>query len=169
MALAWCTQAPRGTSDIDVNLFVPPAQLRTVLAALPAAVTWTDRQVDQLDRHGQARLSWANTPVDIFLSTTPFHETAMRRVHIEPFAGRMIPFLSCGDLAVFKAFFDRRRDWADLEDMITAGSLDIDAVIDVLTEHLGADDGRIATLRSLQREIRPMADVDEAQTSRTAP
>ncbi len=28
-----------------------------------------------------------------------------------------LPFLSCPDLAVFKVFFNRTKDWADLEAM----------------------------------------------------
>ncbi len=107
----------------------------------------------QLRRDGQTRLYWATTPVDVFLNTTGFHESAVDRVSLEPFAGEMLPFLSCFDLAVFKAFFDRRRDWADLEDMLRAGSIDVDAVIDALTTYLGADDERIVKLRDLEREL----------------
>lgn len=39
--------------------------------------------------------------------------------------------LSCADLAVFKAFFNRTKDWADLEEMRSAGTLDVDGVIGV--------------------------------------
>ena len=69
----------------------------------------------------------------------------------EPFNGHEIPFLSCRDLAVFKAFFDRTKDWADLEEMQTAGTLDIEAVAGVLVRYLGADDHRVARLVSLDR------------------
>jgi hypothetical protein len=65
----------------------------------------------------------------------------------------MIPFLGCSDLAVFKAFFDRRRDWADIEDMLTARSVDVGAVAAALAEHLGSDDGRIAKLRAIEHEV----------------
>lgn len=57
-----------------------------------------------------------------------------------------IPFLSCSDLAVFKAFFDRTRDWADLEDMAAAGTFDVDRVTGVLVRYLGPDDERVARL-----------------------
>ena len=60
-----------------------------------------------------------------------------------------MPFLDCGDLAVFKAFFDRTRDWADLEAMAEAGTLDVEAVVGVLARHLGADDHRIERLLTL--------------------
>ncbi|HEV3225383.1 MAG TPA: hypothetical protein VGZ52_01055 [Acidimicrobiales bacterium] len=149
LALAWCTRQPRGTSDIDVNVFASRTNVRRVLAALPPEVVATRSEVRQLERDGQARLHWDTTPVDVFLNTTPFHGAAATRSRAEPFAGEMVPFLSCFDVAVFKAFFDRRRDWADLEDMLAAGALDVDAVVVTLTEHLGPNDERIARLRSL--------------------
>ena len=50
---------------------------------------------------------------------------------------------------MFKAFFDRSRDWADLEEMLDAGSLDVDAVLGVLTRYLGGADHRVDRLRRL--------------------
>ena len=41
-----------------------------------------------------------------------------------PFATGFIPVLDCTDLAVFKAFFARTRDWADIETMAETGSVD---------------------------------------------
>ncbi|MHB8465958.1 MAG: hypothetical protein ACYDH6_07915 [Acidimicrobiales bacterium] len=158
LALAWCTQQPRGTSDIDVNVFVPPSSVDEVLDALPAIVTRGPQEIRQLRGDGQTRLHWDATPIDIFLNTSAFHETAMARVSLEPFAGEMIPFLACSDLAVFKAFFDRRRDWADLEEMVVARSIDVERVVDVLAAHLGADDPRIAQLRAIEGEIRHRGD-----------
>ncbi|MEY2459765.1 MAG: hypothetical protein QOG30_1595 [Acidimicrobiaceae bacterium] len=152
LALGWCTHQPRGTADIDVNVFVPTTAVGQVRAALPAEVAWTAADSRQLKRDGQTRLYWDNTPVDVFLNTTDYHESAVARVSLEPFAGEMLPFLSCFDLAVFKAFFDRRRDWADLEDMIAAGSIDVDAVVQTLETYLGPDDDRITTLQELASE-----------------
>ena len=153
LALAWCTRQPRGTSDIDVNVFVPTSSAARVLAALPSTITHGRRDVRELERDGQSRLLWDTTPVDLFLSTTEFHQAAMRRASLEPFAGEMLPFLACRDLAVFKAFFDRRRDWADIEDMLRARSIDAGDVAAALAEHLGRDDERIATLRTIEREV----------------
>ena len=50
---------------------------------------------------------------------------------------------------MFKAFFDRTKDWADLEAMAEAETLDVEAVVGVLARHLGADDDRIQRLLSL--------------------
>ena len=149
LALAWCTQRARGTIDIDVNLFVPPTNVRATLAALPPSVTWSAADVALIERDGQARLWWGATPVDVFFNTTDFHERAAARARFEPFLGVDLPFLSCRDLAVFKAFFNRTKDWADLEEMADAGALDVDAVLGVLVRYLGADDDRVARVRSL--------------------
>jgi hypothetical protein len=70
-------------------------------------------------------------------------------VRWEPFSGTLLPFLACEDLAVFKAFFNRTRDWADLEAMRDMGTLDVAAVAGVLATFLGLGDERIAHLLSL--------------------
>jgi hypothetical protein len=149
LALAWCTRQPRGTIDVDVNLFVPPSRAPEVLAGLPAGVTWGAPDLARIRADGQVRLWWGTTPVDLFFSTTDFHDGAATRARLEPFLGVDLPFLACRDLAVFKAFFDRTRDWADLEDMAAAGTLDVEAVLGVLVHHLGGEDHRIARLRAL--------------------
>jgi hypothetical protein len=151
LALAWCTHQARGTIDLDVNVFVGPERTPSVLAALPPEIVATEDGRALLAREGQARLWWENTPVDLFLNTTEFHEQVATRVHLEPFAGGQLPFLACHDLAVFKAFFNRTQDWADLEAMVAAGSLDVSAVAGVLAGFLGPDDDRIEHLLSLGR------------------
>jgi len=143
LALAWCTQRARGTIDIDVNLFVDSANAPEVLPSLPGEVVWTADDVEMIERDGHVRLWWDSTPVDVFFDTTDFHRQAATRVRWEDFGGTLLPFLSCADLAVFKAFFNRTRDWADLEEMHAAGTLDHDRVIGVLVRYLGRDDERI--------------------------
>lgn len=149
LALAWCTHQARGTIDLDVNIFVGPERTEDALAALPGSVAANDDDRTLLSRDGQARLWWGTTPVDVFLNTTGFHEGVAARVRWEPFAGVELPFLSCEDLAVFKAFFNRTRDWADLEAMREAGTLDVPVVAGVLAGFLGGDDGRLARLLAL--------------------
>lgn len=151
LALAWCTKQARGTIDLDLNVFVGPEHTPRAVASLPPEVVATAADRALLGRDGQARLWWENTPIDVFLSTTEFHEQVATRVHPEPFAGEQLPFLACQDLAVFKAFFNRTKDWADLEAMAEAGSLDVPAVIGVLAGFLGIDDDRVERLLSLRR------------------
>ncbi len=149
LALAWCTQRARGTIDIDVNVFVGTDRTREVLEALPIDIPWTVADQELIERDGQQRLWWDTTPIDLFLNTTEFHAHAATRARWELFAGADLPFLSCTDLAVFKAFFNRTKDWADLEEMRSADTLDLDRVIGVLVRYLGADDERVEHLRAL--------------------
>jgi len=153
LALAWCVGEVRATMDIDLNLFVEVAQVDTTLAALPRAITWTDDDEAALRADGQARLFWGRHPVDVFFNTTDFHERAARRVRWELLLDQELPFLACSDLAVFKAFFSRSRDWVDLEEMLRAGSVDVAAVLGVLADYLGPDDERVGRFHALARSI----------------
>lgn len=149
LALAWCTERARATIDIDLNLFVDVDEAPRVFAALPPGVVVTDDDRAAIAADGQTRLWWDATPVDVFFDTTDFHRAAALRTRTESFAGTSVPFLACQDLAVFKAFFDRTKDWADLEEMAAAGTLDVEAVLGVLVHYLGGSDHRVERLRSL--------------------
>jgi hypothetical protein len=149
LALAWCTQRARGTIDIDLNVFVDTSRAEEVLNALPEGIAWDAGDLATIERDGQTRLWWDRTPVDLFVNTTEFHTQIAARARVEVFEGVEIPFLSCSDLAVFKAFFNRTKDWADLEEMAAAGTLDPDRVIGVLTRYLGPNDERISRLQGL--------------------
>ena len=152
LALAWCTGRARGTIDIDVNVFVDNEQAESVVSALPEAVEHSPKLLTALRRDGQVRLWWEKTPVDVFLNSTDYHLEVADRIRWETFMGQSLPFLCCQDLAVFKAFFNRTKDWADLEEMLAAETIDPEAVAAVLIRFLGADDervGRLLVLRSL--------------------
>jgi hypothetical protein len=79
-------------------------------------------------------------------------------LHVEgvPFVDTVVPILAANDLAVFKAFFDRTRDWADIEAMSDAGSLDIHDVLGWVVDLLGPHDHRVARLRALVGRIPPV-------------
>jgi hypothetical protein len=149
LALAWCTERARGTIDIDINIFAGVDRTREVFEALPDAVSWSEEDVERTEADGQVRLWWDGTPIDVFLRTTEFHDQVATRTRVERFAGADVPFLSCTDLAVFKAFFNRTKDWADLEEMVAVGTLDVDRLLGVLVRYLGPDDERIERLRTL--------------------
>jgi hypothetical protein len=149
LALAWCTERARGTIDIDINVFAGVDRVGDLLGAVPGEVVWTDDDRRLLERDGQVRIWWDTTPLDIFMNTTEFHVQAAERARWEDFGGVELPFLACADVAVFKAFFNRTKDWADLEEMHAAGTLDLDRVIGVLVRYLGADDERIGRLVAL--------------------
>lgn len=150
LALAWCTERARGTIDIDLNIFLDAGRANEVLEAMPDGVRWASDDVRLIERDGQARLWWESTPVDVFMNTTEFHAQAAARARWQSFAGAEVPFLSCADVAVFKAFFNRTKDWADLEEMVTAHTVDLDHVVGVLVHFLGATDERIERIEQLR-------------------
>jgi hypothetical protein len=149
LALAWCTLQARGTIDIDLNVFVDSSRSAEVFAALPSDVRRDDEDLARCVRDGQVRLWWGHTPVDIFTNTTEFHGAAGERAVTHEFASREMPFLSCADVAVFKAFFNRSQDWVDIEAIVVAGMLDADLTLGALVRYLGVDDARVERLRAL--------------------
>ena len=146
IALAYWTLEPRGTRDIDVNVFVPASDAERVLRALPDGVDQPDGTATAIARDGQIRLWWDDTPVDLFFDYVPIHEEAARNRRTVPFEGTRIPVLGPTELAVFKVMFDRTRDWADVEEMAAAGTLDVAAVKRALAKLVDPDDARLARL-----------------------
>lgn len=151
IALAYWTLDPRGTSDIDVNLFVAAEAATGALRALPDAIAQPEGTEATVVRDGQVRLWWEDTPLDLFFDYAPIHQDAARHSRNVPFAGTTIPILGPIELAVFKAMFDRTRDWADLEAMIAASTLDLGALRRALASMLEEDDPRFARLAEAER------------------
>jgi hypothetical protein len=139
IALAYCTEEPRGTRDLDLNVFVRPQLARAVFAALPEEVARSEEELAKAEADGQIRLWWQDTPIDIFLNVHPFHEEVARGVRDVPFSGRVIPVVGCTGLAVFKALISRTKDWADIEEMVAMGELSVADALAWLTQIVGAD------------------------------
>ena len=155
IALAYWTLDPRATSDIDVNVFIPAADAGRLLRALPPEIAQPPGTEETIAAEGQIRLWWDETPVDLFLDYVPLHADAARHRRTVPFAGTKIPVLGPVELAAFKAMFDRTRDWADIEAMVGASTLDVDAVRATLEGLLPADDERFARLDEAVRRGAP--------------
>ncbi len=148
LALAFATAEPRGTRDIDVNVFVAADEARRVFAALPKGVSHRAADVAAAGRDEQVRLWWDDTPIDIFFAANRFHHEVAQRCVTVPFGGRNIRVLCAEDLAVFKAMFDRNQDWVDIETMSAADAIDLNLAALRLQQVLG-DDPRVARLRNL--------------------
>ncbi len=144
IALAFYTLEPRGTRDLDVNIFVAQEDCAAALTALPPEVDVPEAMRELIATDGQARLWWNDTPVDVFFNNVPIHQQAARHVRRVPFAGGEIPILGPIELVLFKAMFDRTKDWADIEAVVAAGELDVAATRHDLIEMVGADDQRVA-------------------------
>jgi hypothetical protein len=152
IALAWY-RSPRATTDIDLNVTVPPVRADPVLGALThlgVVISELDRAT--IKRDGQTRLDWDGSYLDVFFATLEFHLEMARHQRLVEFGPMQIPILAPEHLVVCKAIFDRPRDWVDIEAMIAWGT-DIDKV-DALgwtAEFLGEGSEPFAHLDSLLR------------------
>jgi hypothetical protein len=79
-----------------------------------------------------------------------------------PFLDRRITVLGATELLVYKAFFNRLRDWGDIEEMLLAGTPDVHRALGWLIDLLG-DDERVWRLRDLAHDVaaRPQPPADE--------
>jgi len=151
IALAYCTGEPRATRDLDVNVFANPARAREVLGALPPEVDVEGKDIQAAEADGQVRVWWGDTPIDVVLDLNEFHAELAERRMIVPFEDHEIPVLDCTDLAVLKALFDRTKDWADIEEMVSARTLDIPRVQAWLGRLCGENAAAIHRLQQLAR------------------
>jgi hypothetical protein len=149
IALAYCVEEPRGTRDLDVNIFIDASEAESVLGSLPREVRVRRKDVAKVKRDGQARLDWDGTPIDVFLNNIPLHDAVATAVVWVQLEGREIPVLDCASLVIFKALFDRTKDWADIEAIAIATPEDIEDATATIAEHIGPDDPAIEKLKAL--------------------
>lgn len=149
IALAYCVEEPRGTRDLDVNIFVDAAKAEEALASLPAGVKVRKGDIAKVERDGQARLDWEGTPIDVFLNNMPLHDAVAASVLWVQLEGREVPVLDCASLAIFKALLDRTKDWADMEAIAETTPGDVEAAAKALAEMVGEDDPAHLKLKAL--------------------
>lgn len=149
IALAYCTHEPRGTRDIDVNVFVGTERSDDVLDAMPSEVVVKKAERIAAARDGQVRLMWEDTPIDLFLDVHEFHRESRKEARDVPFEGTMIPVLGCESLIVFRALFNRTRDWADIEEILAAGGASGREAVKTLQSLLGPAAGAVSRLAGL--------------------
>jgi hypothetical protein len=97
------------------------------------------------------RVYWDRTPTDLFFPQHALHEEAAVEVETVPFAAGEIPVLSATHLTVFKALFNREKDWVDIGELFAFGEVDVPRVERWLTEIVGPDDERLAKWSSRSR------------------
>ena len=125
-----------------------------MLAALPDGIR-VRRRTSPVEPGRQARLDWDGTPIDVFLNNLPLHEAVASAVVWVPLEGARLPVLDCASLVIFKAFFDRTKDWADLEAVAQATPEDIEEAAATIAELVGADDPGVIRLGNYRREFPP--------------
>jgi hypothetical protein len=150
LALAYYAE-PRATDDVDVNVFLAPAEfdrLTGVLVPLGVAIGGDDERA--ATRDGQCRLWWGRNPVDVFLAYDELHDAMGARVRMVPFGDRRIPILAPEHLLVCKAIFNRPKDWLDIEQMLMCvDDLDLSEALGQLERVTGRGDTRLSRLREL--------------------
>lgn len=157
LALGYVAQ-PRGTVDVDVNVFVPVDGLDPVLGALePLGLRPEGAPAPPVA--GVRLRGGTPYPVDLFPSLSPHYAEVEQRRVSRPFGADAIalPFLSAEDLALFKLSFGRAQDWVDLESIAVARP-DLDVAY--IERQLVALRGptlypRVARLRQLLRRTQP--------------
>lgn len=158
LALAQVAE-PRATVDIDVNVFLPLAELARIGAALATIDLTSEAAASPVPVSGvRFRRPGSPYPVDVFPSLDPRYEVMAGRVEHHRFGpdDAMLPFLSPEDLAVFKLSFGRPKDWVDLHALVASRSdLDVEYVEDQIIGLRGSTMyPRVARLRAM---------VDQAQ------
>jgi len=147
-ALAYGVWAlPRATKDVDLNVFVEPAELGLTLDVLAEAGVSFDR--DEAIRLAQDEglfVGWMGAcRVDVFTPSIPFSWEALRsRVQVAV-GDDSAWFLSAEALCFFKMMFFRGKDLVDLERLISnlGRRLDAPYVRRWLVDTMGEDDERV--------------------------
>jgi pimeloyl-ACP methyl ester carboxylesterase len=152
IALAYCVEEPRGTRDLDVNIFADAGEAERVLSTLPDGVGVGPDDVEAVRRDGQRRLFWDGVPIDVFLNNLPLHDEVAAAVIWVPLQDREVPVLDCASLAVFKSLFNRTKDWADIEAIAAAAPRDVEAALETLAGLVGEGDPACKRLAAVVAE-----------------
>ena len=141
---------PRGTLDVDVNVFTEEGALPRIVARLQSlgVEVELDAARARSQRDGMFVGRWAGIRIDVFTPSIPFsHEAGTTRVQLTDSSGQSAWFLSAEAIAVFKLLFFRPKDIADLERLcaVQGKALDRDYVRNWIAVMLGADDERVKT------------------------
>lgn len=141
---------PRGTIDVDVNVFASEDRLDEVFDALGSLGIEIDhaQAADRARREGMFIGRWDGMRIDVFLPSIPFsREAEATRVRVTDATGWSGWFLSAEAVAIFKLLFFRGKDVVDLERLVAVAEDDLDTayVRRWMVEMMGEDDERVRT------------------------
>lgn len=149
--------AARGTKDVDLNLFLAPDEARPALDALKAAGVQldTEQAIQRGRERGDAVGHFGLVRVDLFFNSIELHERAAKRTRTAMLLGRPLQILSPEDTVILKAFFNRGKDWVDIERLLArqGGALDRAEIRRWLVEGVGEDDERLSHWDELCRQL----------------
>jgi hypothetical protein len=138
---------PRGTHDVDINLFVDHAGLDGALDVLVAAGVTIDRAAARnADQDGDVVVGhYEGMRVDLFTPSIPFAWEAMKtRRRLAGPSGEAW-YLSPESTAVFKLLFFRPKDRLDVEKLVAVqgGDLDRGYIRRWIVDMMGTADERV--------------------------
>lgn len=140
---------PRGTADVDLNIFVPEQRVDEAITALVRLGVDIDTQTatEHSRTRGMFIGRWEGMRIDVFLPSIDFSwEAARTRVRVTDDSGWSGWFLSAESIAVFKLLFFRGKDVVDLQRLIAVRpELDRAYVRRWIVEMMGEDDERTRT------------------------
>jgi hypothetical protein len=120
---------PRATRDVDLYAELPDQARPRLRKALETRGFDVPAMEEELTRFGvfRSRLVGPNVFLDIFDAVGPLGDAILERRVLITVGNRDLNFISASDLAVLKAFSDRRRDYDDLVSLLKspAASLDV--------------------------------------------
>jgi hypothetical protein len=152
---------PRGTLDVDVTLFPSPNQPSNCVRTLQiiGCDVATDAALQSLAEHGFCQVSFGGRRIDVFRPIVPFYEQARQRRKCVPLDEQLVFIWDAETLCVFKMMFFRRKDIADVEQILRVQSnrLDCEWISQKLIELYGQRDPRVAQWRELVTEINKSA------------
>ena len=153
IALAYYA-APRGTEDIDVNVFLRAERVATCFEALESLGIETPAADRDLHDH-QVVLFWEHTPIHVYFSYDPFHESCKARARQVPFADGEIWILSAEDITIFKVIYDRPKDRAEVREVLLCMGEQMNLVYTIgwLERILGSKDARVTGFRDAAAEL----------------
>lgn len=138
---------PRGTADVDVNVFVAAPQVPEAIRTLKSLGVEIDDApaITRAESEGMFVGRWEGMRIDVFLPSIPFSREAERtRVRVTDATGWSGWFLAAEAVAVFKLLFFRGKDLVDLERLVAVRpELDRPYVRRWIAEMMGEDDERV--------------------------
>lgn len=150
---------PRGTLDVDVNVFSGEESLPRVIAALRSLGVRLDPEAALAAARAEGMFVgiWDGMRIDVFVPSIPFSHEAARtvvEVRAEGWTGR---FLSPEAIAVFKLLFFRLKDRSDLERLVAVrgARLDHAYVRRWIVEMMGEDDERVRAWDDIVARLGP--------------
>ncbi len=148
---------PRGTVDVDITIYLradQTAECVWLLQEIGCTFSATSATAS-LREHGYCRVSFEGLQVDVFLPIISFYELARDRRKTVDLDGRAVLVWDAESLAVFKMMFFRRKDLADVEQVLRSqgAALDRTWVRQQLAAIYSERDPRLSAWDELARDV----------------